>query len=44
VEVLDALLTIGVEKEPQKEEKAASLVQALLNGVGFKSFRKMDIT
>ncbi len=40
VEVLGALLTIGMEKEPQKEEKAARLVQAFLNGVGFKSLGK----
>jgi hypothetical protein len=40
VEVLGALLTIGMEKEPQKEEKATRLVQAFLNGVGFKSLEK----
>ncbi len=40
VEVLGVLLTIGMEKEPQKEEKAARLVQAFLNGVGFKSLGK----
>jgi hypothetical protein len=40
VEVLGALLTIGMEKEPQKEEKAARLVQAFLNGVGFKVLGK----
>jgi hypothetical protein len=40
VEVLGALLTIGMEKEPQKEEKAVRLVQAFLNGVGFKSLGK----
>lgn len=40
VEVLGALLTIGMEKEPQKEEKVVRLVQAFLNGVGFKSLGK----
>ena len=40
VEVLGALLTISMEKEPQKEQKAARLVQAFLNGVGFKSLGK----
>jgi hypothetical protein len=40
VEVLGALLTIGMEKDPQKEEKAAILVHAFLNGLGFKSIGK----
>jgi hypothetical protein len=40
VEVLGALLTIGMEKEPQKEEKAARFVQAFLNGLSFESLGK----
>jgi hypothetical protein len=43
VEVLGALLTIGMEKEPQKEEKASRLVQAFLNGVGFRSLGKWTL-